>query len=123
MERREAPGVCETPWGRPLRSEHPARRHERVCETRSEARASCGDRFARPAARTLRLPALHRDAAWGGIAPGLHARRTGCGDRSDQADANISAVWRAGITFFSQAVEIIESVPPLGDNRAWHPES
>src|SRR5437660_12705134 len=26
MERREAPGVCETPYGRPLRSGHPARR-------------------------------------------------------------------------------------------------
>src|SRR5689334_1013374 len=61
MERREAPGRCATA---PLHA--PCDRGVyapcgQVCETHPEARASCDGGFARLAARTLRLPALHRE--------------------------------------------------------------
>jgi hypothetical protein len=57
MERREAPGVCETPYGA---CEAPFARRTKtgLRGPFRGARASCG-RFARPAARALRLPALH----------------------------------------------------------------
>ena len=75
MERREAPGVCETPLaplaiGAPRAPRTYLRCHRKLvrlsgrgCESRPEARASRDGRFARPAARTLRLPALHRGAS------------------------------------------------------------
>ena len=50
MERREAPGVCETPPG-PLRSGPAARHRGRVARPAREARAPVNGRFARPAAR------------------------------------------------------------------------
>jgi hypothetical protein len=50
MERREAPGVCETPPG-PLRSGPAARHRGRVARPAREARAPVSGRVARPAAR------------------------------------------------------------------------
>jgi hypothetical protein len=43
-----------------------ARLSEWVCEAHPEARASWSGGFARPAARTLRLPALHRGTQYEG---------------------------------------------------------
>src|SRR5262245_48580017 len=74
MERREAPGVCETPLG--SRCDRGASRAADVsrgvtarsvrlsgwvCEAQPEARAPCDGGFATTTTRTLRLPALHRD--------------------------------------------------------------
>ena len=66
MERREAPGRCATAPSGSLCDQGAARRHEQVCETCPEARASRSGGFARPTIRTLRLPALHRGRVVGG---------------------------------------------------------
>src|SRR5687768_8955597 len=73
MERREAPGACETPSGFPCDREACAPRTFGLCDKPARpvvrlglrgpargARAS-SDGVAKPAAETLRLPALHRD--------------------------------------------------------------
>jgi hypothetical protein len=72
MERREAPGVCETPLGFPCDRETCAPRTAGFAKARGPvvrmglrgpsrgARASCGG-VAKPATETLRLPALHRE--------------------------------------------------------------
>src|SRR5437588_6781065 len=70
MERREAPGRCATaPLWCPVRyAGHRTRLCGQVCETCPEARAPRSGGFARPTARTLRLPALHpAGKARGGI--------------------------------------------------------
>ena len=65
MERREAPGVCETPF-RGLRGPGFARQTAGFARPGGEAHAPKSGRFARPAGRTLRLPALHQPP---GISP------------------------------------------------------
>jgi hypothetical protein len=78
MERREAPGACEAPRGRALAIGPPERAvfQRRVCEARLRARAPRSSRFARPAGRVLRLPALHLDRDWR-PEHGAHCRRAG----------------------------------------------
>jgi len=59
MERRETPGVCETPHDEPCEGSS-ARCSKRECESRPARRARYDIvERAKPAARTLRLPALH----------------------------------------------------------------
>ena len=61
MERREAPGVCETPHGETLARGFAARRHQAGVRIPPARRARYGiDGVAKPTARTLRLPALHQ---------------------------------------------------------------
>ena len=59
MERREAPGACEAPF-QGLRGPGFARQTNGIARPIRETRAPKSGRFARPAGRTLRLPALHR---------------------------------------------------------------
>src|ERR1035437_1808622 len=102
MERREAPGRCAAaPFGPPLRSGRPRAGYGTGLRIPPRgARAACG-RFARPAARALRLPALHLRRA-------LSARRTllhHCNVTRDdalceQGGSNIRALERARISIF-----------------------
>src|SRR6185437_16432217 len=66
MERREAPGACEAPLDHPCdRAVRAPRFEDRVAKP-VPGRAHRGfGRFARPAARVLRLPALHRSSPRG----------------------------------------------------------
>src|SRR5580704_84381 len=63
MERREAPGACETPC-RSLRGSGIARLTNGVATPVREARRQTSNGFAKPAERALRLPALHRPTCW-----------------------------------------------------------
>ena len=101
------------PLGFPLRSGNPraadCRRCEcrpvrlsgRGCESRPEARAPCDGGFARPATRTLRLPALHREPRCRRPAPCPAHRSRHDSEPERAADArSVREVFRAGITYF-----------------------
>ncbi len=75
MERREAPGVCEAPYGSPLRSGNPARRgHAGVAKA---GLSGCQDGVANPVPRRAR-PAT---ASLRGSLPGRCASRRSTGRR------------------------------------------
>ena len=117
MERREAPGRCATA---PLHA--PCDRGVyapcgRVCEAHPEARASCDGGFARPAARTLRLPALHRGPrCWRPLRIGF-ADRVDSDPQASTDARSVRADSGAGITFFRRVLARMERSEIRDANR------
>ena len=118
MERREAPGRCATA---PLHA--PCDRGVyapcgRVCETHPEARASRSGEVARLAARTLRLPALHREPRCRRPAPHrLSGSRRQRSASQHGCHASVRADFRSGDYFFWRVVARMERSEIRDANR------